>query len=137
MRALVDLAVHYKGKPVLLSDIARRQSLSKRYLERLFTQLRDGGVIRSVRGAAGGYILSREPEDITIFEVLELLEGPLGPVGCIIDHKLCDQTDQCVTHDLWVKLSYQVKDLLDGVNLEELRKKELEMAKEKTPMYYI
>jgi len=137
LRALVDLAVHQTGKPVLLSQIADRQSISKRYLERLFTQLRDSGIIRSVRGAAGGYILNRMPQDVTVAEVLEALEGPITPVDCVLDVERCTQAEVCVTHDLWLELANKIQTTLKDVTLEDLKKRQMEIAKQRAPMYYI
>ncbi|HPM77438.1 MAG TPA: Rrf2 family transcriptional regulator [bacterium] len=137
LRALVDLAAHYQDRPVLLSEIAERQTLSKRYLERLFTQLRDNGILRSVRGASGGYMLNRKPNEISVTEILEALEGSLSPVECIVDSQLCCRTEQCVTHDLWTELSSTIREKLDSVSLEELKDKQLAYECENANMYYI
>jgi len=137
LRALVDLAAHDDGKPVLLGRIAQRQQLSKRYLERLFTMLRDRGIVRSVRGAAGGYVMNRAPQDVTVAEVLETLEGPLTPVDCINDPAQCKIRDRCITHELWVELEETIRHTLNSITLEDLRQRYFEMAKNQTQMYDI
>jgi Rrf2 family protein len=137
LRALVDLAAHDSGKPVLLGQIAERQQLSKRYLERLFTMLRDRGIVRSVRGAAGGYLMNRAPREIPVAEVLEVLEGPLIPVDCFSDQSQCKLRDRCITHELWVELEDCIRHTLANISLEDLRQRYLEMAKNQTQMYYI
>jgi Rrf2 family transcriptional regulator, cysteine metabolism repressor len=137
LRALIDLALNTTGKPVLLADIASRQGISKRYLERLFTQLRSGGVIRSVRGAAGGYILNRDPEDVTVAEVVAILEGPVKPVDCILNRRICDRQTRCVTHELWEDLGATIEARLSLVTLEDLRRKQVDIANSDTGMYYI
>lgn len=137
LRALVDLAAHYQNKPVLLSEIAERQTLSKRYLERLFTQLRDSGILRSVRGASGGYLLNRKSSEITVTEILEALEGSLSPVECIVESQLCRRVDKCVTHDLWSDLSRTIRKKLDSISLEELKTKQLANERKNAHMYYI
>ncbi|MDP8222533.1 MAG: Rrf2 family transcriptional regulator [Candidatus Lernaella stagnicola] len=137
LRALIDLAMNSTGRPILLGDIANRQGISKRYLERLFTQLRSGGVIRSVRGASGGYILNREPKDIRVSEVVEILEGPIKPVDCITNSQICTRQTQCVTHALWEKLGVLIREELAHVTLEELRAKQVEISDAEAGMYYI
>jgi Rrf2 family protein len=137
LRALVDLAAHDSGKPVLLGQIAERQQLSKRYLERLFTMLRDRGIVRSVRGAAGGYLMNRAPREIPVAEVLEVLEVPLIPVDCFSDQSQCKLRDRCITHELWVELEDCIRHTLANISLEDLRQRYLEMAKNQTQMYYI
>lgn len=137
LRALVDLAAHAGERPVLLSDIAERQQLSKRYLERLFTMLRDRGIVRTLRGAAGGYLMAREPREVTVAEVLEVLEGPLAPVDCLADQKECKIRDLCITHELWVELEESIRQTLARITLDDLRRRYLEMKKNQTQMYYI
>ena len=137
LRALIDLAVNTTGKPILLADIAGRQGISKRYLERLFTQLRAGGVIRSVRGAAGGYLLNKEPRDVLVAEVVEILEGPIQPVDCIVNSRVCNRQTRCVTHDLWDELGELIKGRLSQVTLEDLRRRQVEIASSESGMYYI
>jgi Rrf2 family protein len=137
LRALIDLAMNSTGKPVLLADIARRQGLSKRYLERLFTQMRSAGIIRSVRGAAGGYVLNRPAEDIMISEVVESLEGPIRAVDCVSDPARCARSGQCVTFELWQRLGECIKEKLSGITLADLRKRQIEKNSETTEMYFI
>jgi len=120
LRALIDLGVNSRGKPVLLREIAQRQDISRRYLERLFSELKSAGVIRSIRGALGGYILSREPRAIIVSEVLEALEGPLLPVDCVSNKSVCDNMECCVTHDVWTDIARQIKTYFDNITLEDL-----------------
>jgi Rrf2 family iron-sulfur cluster assembly transcriptional regulator len=123
LRALVDLAANSAGRPVLLADIATRQGVSKRYLERLFTRLRRGGLIRSVRGAAGGYLLARDPHEISLAEVVELLEGPIRHADCDGRQPGCRRREKCVTYDLWRDLAETIRAKLAAVTLEDLRMK--------------
>ena len=120
LRALIDLSVHSDGKPVLLRDIAKRQEISRRYLERLFSSLKSIGVIRSVRGAQGGYVLARDPKAIRVSDILEALEGPFIPVDCVGNQDVCQQSDECVTRDIWCSIARQIKDYFDNMVLETL-----------------
>lgn len=137
LRALIDLAMNRSDRPVLLADIARRQRVSKRYLERLFTQLRSRGIIRSVRGAAGGYLLDKNPAEIKISEIIEALEGPIKPVECVVNRKACGRLAQCVTHDLWSELGEVVKKALENITLEDLCNRQAALSESESPMFYI
>ena len=120
LRAVIDLAVHMEGKPILLRDIAKRQEISRRYLERLFSVLKAAGVIRSVRGALGGYMLARDPKDIRVSEILESLEGPFVPVDCVADATICMQSDGCITRDVWCEIAVKLKQYFDDMKLQLL-----------------
>jgi Rrf2 family protein len=137
LRALVDLALNNTGRPVLLGDIARRQGISRRYLERLFTQLRSRGIVRSVRGAAGGYLLARAPQDVRVLEVIESLEGPIELVECAKRRPGCRRRSQCVAADLWSELSELLSARLANITLDDLRRKQTELSDAGAPMFYI
>lgn len=123
LRAVIDLAVNSDGNPVLLRNIASRQDLSRRYLERLFAGLKSSGVIRSIRGAQGGYMLAKDPHDINIADILEALEGPFLPVDCVDDQSICDQSSECVTRDVWCEIAMQVRNYLKEMTLQNLVEK--------------
>lgn len=120
LRAVIDLAMNWNGKPVLLRDIAGRQEISRRYLERLFAVLKSAGVIRSIRGALGGYVLAKDPNDIRVSEILEALEGPFVPVDCVADEGICTQSGDCITRDVWCEIAVQLKNYFDAITLQEL-----------------
>jgi len=120
LRAVVDLAIHDGQSPVLLREIADRQDISRRYLEKIFSALKEAGIVESVRGAAGGYLLARQPSSIRVLEILEALEGPMVPVGCIEDADLCPRSGKCAPHELWEKLHDVACELLDSMTLEDM-----------------
>lgn len=120
MRAMLDLAVNGEGKLVLLKDIAARQEISKRYLEHMMTQLRNGGLVVAERGASGGYRLSRDPSQIKLDEVFEALEGKLAPVECVSDTSACERSDDCVVRELWCEVTSAMRDVLENKTLEDL-----------------
>ncbi|MDK2821442.1 MAG: hypothetical protein PWP31_1407 [Clostridia bacterium] len=122
LRAMVDLAQHYSpDDPVPLSQIAERQKLSEGYLEQLMTFLRKGRLVRSLRGAQGGYILVRKPDSITIGEILRCLEGSLSPTECV-DEEICERAGNCPTRLLWKRINDSIKTVIDNTTLEELCK---------------
>jgi Rrf2 family protein len=119
IRALSVLTARHGGGPVQVREIARAEGLSAKYLEQLLGRLRSGGLVKSVRGARGGYVLAREPKAITVREVLVLLEGSLAPVGCVEDGAHGD-LDRCGVHGLWVGLHDAVLVYLGSYTLADL-----------------
>ena len=122
LRLMVDLAVHYQQGLVPLKEIAVRQDLSEKYLEQIMMQLNRSGLVRSVRGAQGGYTLAMDPAQITVGAVLRVMEGSLAPVDCIgCDAVACERMSQCVTVDVWRKLGAAIEGVVDGITLADLR----------------
>jgi len=122
LRAIVDLAVNDKEGQVSLKSIAERQGLSENYLEQLFASLKKSGLVKSVRGAQGGYMLSKPPKKITVGDVLRSLEGTLCPVDCIdLDmHTSCNKADVCVTAPVWTKLRDKINEVVDSFTIADL-----------------
>lgn len=123
LRAMVDLAINSAGDEIVaLSQIADRQSISLNYLEQLIARLRRAGLVKGIRGAQGGYILSKSPEDISIGDILRALEGNLNPVECteIMGEDLCDNSDVCVTKYVWKRISDSINETVDNIKLSEL-----------------
>ncbi|TEB11674.1 HTH-type transcriptional regulator CymR [Pelotomaculum propionicicum] len=138
---MLELAQNYNpSEPTPLFQIAEKQGISEGYLEQMMTVLRKGGLVRSVRGAQGGYLLSRAPEKISTGEIIRCLEGPLGPTGCVSeeDPEMCGRSDICVTRALWEKVRSSVADVLDGTTLEDLCQEAEKMRRSREAnMYYI
>ena len=120
--AMVDLAHHSSGKPVALADVAERQEISLSYLEQLFGKLRRGGLVKSVRGPGGGYLLSRDATDLRISDIILAVDEPINttrcapgsPTGC---HSL---KGRCLTHDLWAELGNQIYLYLSSVTVADV-----------------
>jgi Rrf2 family protein len=121
LRALSVLTARHGGGPVQVREIARAEGLSAKYLEQLLGRLRSGGLVRSVRGARGGYVLAREPNVITVREVLLLLEGSLAPTSCVEADAPCGpDDDRCGVHGLWAGLHEAVLGYLNSHTLADL-----------------
>ncbi len=122
LRAAFDLALHYGEGPVPLKSISERQNLSVPYLEQLIAILRKDGLVTSVRGAQGGYMLSRHPSKISVGNILRSLEGPLAPAECVLDDndKECIKADYCVTRVLWEKIMDSINSVIDSVSLQDM-----------------
>jgi Rrf2 family cysteine metabolism transcriptional repressor len=119
-RALLDLARHEGKKPVQLKEIARRQNISLHYLEHIIAPLVAAGIVRSIRGARGGLRLTRQPGDIKLSEVIQLLEGTITPVDCIGNPESCERAGICVTRDIWCEMKKAIDTTLDSVTLRDL-----------------
>lgn len=120
VRAMVDLAVRNSGTPVLVKDIASRQEISGRYLEHLMLVLKKAGFIRSIRGSKGGYVLARDPSDVTMRDIVEALEGSLSPVECIEDGRVCSRSGTCAARDMWTRVKTGMVRALESVTLKDL-----------------
>ena len=122
-RAMVELARRYGKGPISLTDIARRQGLSDKYLEALLASLRNAGLVRSVRGAQGGYLLANPPERINLRQVFEALEGSEAYVYCTQDPNLCERADRCVTQGVWARMYRASMDVLESTTLADLSRR--------------
>lgn len=120
--AMVDLAMHSGGKPVSLADIASRQEISVSYLEQLFGRLRRMGLVLSVRGPGGGYVLSRPAEAVRIADIVLAVDEPIRATRCSLGSPLgCRKNrDRCQTHALWEELGNRIYDYLSGVSLADV-----------------
>lgn len=120
--AMVDLAFHGEGRPVSLADIAERQEISLSYLEQLFAKLRRGGLVRSVRGPGGGYLLAHAPAGTRVSDIILAVDEPIratrctpgAPTGCR------SNKSRCLTHDLWEELGNQIHLYLSSVSLADV-----------------
>lgn len=117
--AMLDLALHAHSGPTSLNDISQRQEISLSYLEQLFARLRRAGLVNSVRGPGGGYLLSQPPEAISISKVIDAVNESVDATRCqgLSD---CQQGDTCLTHHLWCELSVQIRHFLDDMTLAQL-----------------
>ena len=133
LRALIDLAVHSSGgTPVSITSISARQDLSERYLEQLMANLKKAGLIQSVRGAGGGYVLARDPGKISVGDVLRALEGNLDPVDCagLDPDGVCRAADSCVTKYVWKRINESINRTVDEIRLDQLVEESREKNKE-------
>jgi len=117
--AMLDLAFHSQKSPVTLTDIATRQIISLSYLEQLFARLRKAGMVTGVRGPGGGYQLSRNPDDISIAAIISAVDEQLDSTKCG-GKANCHNNNPCLTHDLWMGLSVQIHNYLNGISLAEI-----------------
>lgn len=134
LRMMTDLAVYYAQGLVPLKEIAARQEISEKYLEQIMMQLNRSGLVRSVRGAQGGYTLAKPPQDITVGMVLRVMEGSLAPVDCVDEAGACPRAEACVTFDVWKRLKQAIESVVDTTTLEDLA---MEYRRKNPPDYSI
>ena len=123
IRFMLDLALHNTGEPVRIKDVSARQEISDKYLEQVVAMLNKAGFVRSIRGPQGGYVLTRDPKDYTMGQILRLTEGSLAPVACLEEgaHP-CGRASRCRTLPVWNRLGQLIGDYLDSVTLQDLLK---------------
>lgn len=117
--AILDVALKSKRDPISLADISVRQDISLSYLEQLFSKLRKNGLVSSVRGPGGGYLLGRDASDISIAEVILAVNEPMDATRCQGQGN-CDDGQTCLTHQLWQDLSEQINQFLRGISLASI-----------------
>ena len=132
LRALSDLCSCHDGEPVSVSDIALRQNISVTYLEQIFGKLRRGGILESVRGAQGGYMLARPANDITISEILQALGEPVIFGSCQTE-KGCENAVTCPTFNLWRKVKGSVDEILRTTTLEDIADEKISLLETQAP----
>jgi Rrf2 family iron-sulfur cluster assembly transcriptional regulator len=120
--AMLDLAFHSDSKPVTLTDIAARQTISLSYLEQLFSRLRRANMVKGIRGPGGGYTLADKPDKINIADIIAAVDEPIDATKCGGEAN-CQKEQSCLTHDLWMGLSDQIRDYLKGITLAQLLEK--------------
>ena len=120
IRATIELANHSQQGPLQLRVIAERQGISVKYLEQLMAVLRSAGLVRSVRGAKGGYTLARPATDIKLSDVFHCLEGPVATAECVDNQDFCQRAIDCVARLLWNRVEVAINEVLDAVTLQDL-----------------
>ncbi len=135
-RAALELAQRYGSGPVMVREIAESQNISERYLEHILNSLRASGLVRSTRGARGGYELAKPPSAITLGDVVRSLEGPLDIVSCTQDED-CSRTENCVTMQVWKDVRDAIEGVLDRVTLESLLQQLRSLRSRNIPDYSI
>lgn len=123
LRAMVDLASNHNGEAVSISSIAQRQDISESYLEQLVSKLKKAGLVRSIRGAQGGYVLAKDRDTISVGDILRALEGDLNPIDCPAledDPDGCSKSDECVSKYVWKRINDGLNEIVDGIMLGTL-----------------
>ena len=121
--AMLDLSAQKEEKPVSLADISRRQEISLSYLEQLFVKLRKNGLVRSIKGPGGGYLLARSADEVTVADIVDSVDENVDVTRCSGKGN-CQRGAVCLTHELWSEFSDEIRNYLSGINLENLKGRE-------------
>ena len=132
VRAILELAENYGKGPLQLKAIARVQGLSVKYLEQLMTVLKSAGLVQSVRGSRGGYVLAKTPSEIKVSDCFNCLEGPVITTECVDNTNICPKTADCVARQLWAEVQNTVMNVLQSITLQGL----IDRAKENKVLNY-
>ncbi len=125
LRLMLQLALDNTGEYITIKSIAGKQNISEKYLEQIISLLNRAGYVKSVRGAQGGYKLTKEPTEYTVGMILRLTEGSLAPVDCLdANTNECDRSDDCVTREVWNELYDAIKSVVDRITLQDLLDKQ-------------
>ena len=120
IQAMYDLARNADAGPQPVKAIAEREGIPEAYLEQLIAPLKRAGLVASTRGAQGGYTLAREPERITVGDVLRALEGGLNLVECLEEDHICGKACACASRIVWMKLRDGLNAIVDGITLRDM-----------------
>ena len=139
LRAIFELAKHKDKEPVKIAQIAEAQAIPLRFLEVILSQLKQGGFVVSQRGNKGGYILDRSPESLTVGEVMQFIQGPVGPVDCVTigSKEKCRLYGSCAFLPMWHKVRKAVSDVYDNTTFQDLVWQEGRQSDSLAPSYCI
>src|SRR5574340_922557 len=135
VRALFEIARNYGQGPLSMKEIVERQKISLSYLEQILHRLGKAGIIESVRGPHGGYVLARKPAEVTIGDIVRSLEGPIALSHCLEPgfSEECYQADDCVARMVWTKVGEKIEEALDSISFEHLLQQYHGKDRELTP----
>lgn len=135
--ATLDLALNYGAGPINVNEIAARQQLPAKYLEQMLGSLRIAGLVRGIRGSRGGYTLAKEPDQITLREIFNAMEGTEGFVRCTTDPRGCDRYETCVIQEVWAQMYGASMEVLESTTLGDLARRAGQKQDSSAGMYYI
>ena len=138
VRAMIELAVHKDKRPMQLKEIAANQDISDKYLEQVMMPLRTSGIVYTKRGSQGGYILRKDPAEVTVADIVYTVEGSIAPVACVDSPGSCQRLDECVVHEVWKNVANAIDRELKSFTLAELAAKHLKIKEnDMTPDFQI
>ena len=120
LKAMFELSLNQENGPVPLKLIAKKQNISDQYLEQIFSKLRKSGLVQSVRGAQGGYLLAKDASNITVGDILTVLEGPISLSDCVLDEDVCENSSICVTKVVWEKMKKGIDEVVNSITLQDM-----------------
>jgi len=120
LRILLDVALHQGAGAVALSEISKRQTISRQYLWQVINPLKTAGLLHATRGAHGGYVLARPPDAISLWDVVTILEGPVSVTDCADAAETCPRSSACLARSAWIEVDAKLAQALKGITLQRL-----------------
>ncbi|NLK72403.1 MAG: Rrf2 family transcriptional regulator [Clostridiales bacterium] len=120
LKAIYEIGLHFDDKPISLNTISSKYDISLSYLEQIIALLKKEGLIKSRRGIYGGYSLAKQPEKISIGDIIRALEGSYAPTECVEENDLCEQQPSCVTHYVYKKINDSISEVVNNLTLKDL-----------------
>jgi len=139
LKAILDLCFRYEGDDIVpITDIAQRQNIPVKYLEQIMLVLKGAGLVESKRGLGGGFRLRRPPDQITVGQVLRLLEGPIEPIACSRPKHdgSCGEESSCAFREIWLKVSDAITGIVDQVTFSQIMQRTREIQEQQTAIHY-
>ena len=132
LKAILDLSYNYKeGIVVPLADISKRQDIPEKYLEQIMLVLKRAGYVSSKRGIGGGFYLQKSPKELTLGEIIRVIEGSIEPIACGIEnYDCCGEEEKCAFREVWLKVTRAITDIVDTVTFEHMMKRTHELQQE-------
>jgi Rrf2 family transcriptional regulator, cysteine metabolism repressor len=139
VRALLELARHYGRPPISSGEIAAKQAVPPRFLENILNELKNAGMVEARRGVQGGFLLACRPEELTVGQVIRLIDGPLDPVRCLQDASkdCCPLRDRCALMELWRQAKEAVESVYDSTTFADLVERDRVFGPSAVPDYCI
>ncbi len=128
-RLMVELALRYKQGPVVLKAIASRERVSKKYMEQIIIRLKKKGLIKTIRGAKGGYVLAKTPVQIRMLDIFEAIEGKVSLIKCLDKIDGCPLVTTCATREIWAQFKEIINRFLQSITLDDVAKRKLQKLK--------
>lgn len=125
IRAVLEIAKNYQQRPTKRKEIAASQDLDDSYLENILIDLKNKNIVAAIRGAKGGFVLKKAPEEITLLDVIQSLHGDLSPAECLNTPSVCNRVENCVTRPIWQRMKIAQEDVLKDVTIKQLLEQEL------------
>ncbi|MCX7704811.1 MAG: Rrf2 family transcriptional regulator [bacterium] len=133
VRALIEIGM--SSGPVLLKDISKKQDLSLKYLDHIFTRLKTKGILRKIKAKKGGYLLAKEPKEITLYDIIDALEGISG-LECIKDVRFCSRAEECGARIVWDKLNGKITEVLKSITLDDFIEAQQKINRGDRPIFF-
>jgi Rrf2 family protein len=124
LKTILDLAIHYGNSPITIHDLAKRADIPIKFLEQILLDLKRGGFVESRRGKVGGYLLAKDPIEISVGDVIRFIDGPLEPIACLEKHYSgCKDTYKCVFKSIWQDVTQAISNTVDNITFRDLARK--------------